>query len=263
MRGASGIANFTLLPVAGDVRGFDTGPANALMDAWCERHRGTPYDAHGAFAPGIHQRIRRARVEPAHVARDGQQREVRDAAEVEHGARFVRVVQHRRVESGHERRALSAGGEIAAAEIGDGVDARAFGDDVAIADLPGERMCRRRSVPDRLSVRTDRAHIVGRDLRRFKQLQRRARERFGDLHVERTEFVERCRIAALAERDEPGAQRDIPFECTTGDERAMRAVEAHERGIDAVGARAGNQAEVEPSVAQAFFFFAGFGAASA
>jgi anhydro-N-acetylmuramic acid kinase len=45
-----GIANFTLLPAAGDVRGFDTGPANALMDAWCERHRGTPYDAHGAFA---------------------------------------------------------------------------------------------------------------------------------------------------------------------------------------------------------------------
>jgi anhydro-N-acetylmuramic acid kinase len=45
-----GIANFTLLPAQGDVRGFDTGPANALMDAWCERHRGQPYDAHGAFA---------------------------------------------------------------------------------------------------------------------------------------------------------------------------------------------------------------------
>ena len=45
-----GIANFTLLPATGDVRGFDTGPANALMDAWCERHLGTPYDAHGAFA---------------------------------------------------------------------------------------------------------------------------------------------------------------------------------------------------------------------
>lgn len=45
-----GIANFTLLPVAGDVRGFDTGPANALMDAWCERHTGRPYDADGAFA---------------------------------------------------------------------------------------------------------------------------------------------------------------------------------------------------------------------
>ncbi len=45
-----GIANFTLLPRAGEVRGFDTGPANALMDAWCERHRGVSYDADGAFA---------------------------------------------------------------------------------------------------------------------------------------------------------------------------------------------------------------------
>ncbi|MEG3184016.1 anhydro-N-acetylmuramic acid kinase [Novilysobacter erysipheiresistens] len=45
-----GIANFTLLPPHGDVRGFDTGPANALMDAWCERELGQPYDADGAFA---------------------------------------------------------------------------------------------------------------------------------------------------------------------------------------------------------------------
>ena len=45
-----GIANFTLLPRSGDVRGFDTGPANALMDAWCERHSGQPYDAGGALA---------------------------------------------------------------------------------------------------------------------------------------------------------------------------------------------------------------------
>lgn len=50
-----GIGNFTLLPKhagkePGEVRGFDTGPANALMDAWCERHIGKPYDANGAFA---------------------------------------------------------------------------------------------------------------------------------------------------------------------------------------------------------------------
>lgn len=45
-----GIGNFTLLPKQGDVRGFDTGPANALMDAWCERHTGKPFDAAGAFA---------------------------------------------------------------------------------------------------------------------------------------------------------------------------------------------------------------------
>ena len=45
-----GIANFTLLPRVGDVGGFDTGPANALLDAWCERQTGRPFDAGGAFA---------------------------------------------------------------------------------------------------------------------------------------------------------------------------------------------------------------------
>jgi len=45
-----GIANFTLLPAQGEVRGFDTGPANALLDAWCAIHRGVAYDAGGAFA---------------------------------------------------------------------------------------------------------------------------------------------------------------------------------------------------------------------
>ncbi len=45
-----GIANFTLLPRVGEVRGFDTGPANALLDAWCERHSGQAFDAGGVFA---------------------------------------------------------------------------------------------------------------------------------------------------------------------------------------------------------------------
>lgn len=45
-----GIGNFTLLPAAGAVRGFDTGPANALMDAWCQRHFGTPFDEDGTMA---------------------------------------------------------------------------------------------------------------------------------------------------------------------------------------------------------------------
>src|SRR5690606_31513614 len=45
-----GIANLTLWRAEGLVRGFDTGPANALMDAWCLRHRGEAYDRGGAFA---------------------------------------------------------------------------------------------------------------------------------------------------------------------------------------------------------------------
>ena len=45
-----GIANLTLLPREGTVRGFDTGPANGLMDAWCALHTGQPYDRGAAFA---------------------------------------------------------------------------------------------------------------------------------------------------------------------------------------------------------------------
>ena len=46
-----GIANVSLLPPGGGtVTGFDTGPGNLLMDAWCERHRGAPFDRDGAWA---------------------------------------------------------------------------------------------------------------------------------------------------------------------------------------------------------------------
>ena len=33
-----------------DVLGFDCGPGNALMDAWCQQHLGHPFDAGGAWA---------------------------------------------------------------------------------------------------------------------------------------------------------------------------------------------------------------------
>lgn len=45
-----GIANVTLLPAGGSVRGFDTGPANGLLDAWARRHLGAPFDAAGRWA---------------------------------------------------------------------------------------------------------------------------------------------------------------------------------------------------------------------
>jgi anhydro-N-acetylmuramic acid kinase len=48
-----GIANLSLLPPKGSaapVLGFDCGPGNALMDAWCQQHTGQPFDAGGAWA---------------------------------------------------------------------------------------------------------------------------------------------------------------------------------------------------------------------
>lgn len=47
-----GIANITILPGSGaaPLRGFDTGPASCLLDAWVQLQLGTPFDANGAFA---------------------------------------------------------------------------------------------------------------------------------------------------------------------------------------------------------------------
>lgn len=45
-----GIANLTLLEAAHDVRGFDCGPANTLLDAWATRHGCGPIDRDGALA---------------------------------------------------------------------------------------------------------------------------------------------------------------------------------------------------------------------
>jgi anhydro-N-acetylmuramic acid kinase len=48
-----GIANVTDLPgeseVRGDVRGFDTGPGNVLLDLWHARHRGGGFDRDGEW----------------------------------------------------------------------------------------------------------------------------------------------------------------------------------------------------------------------
>jgi anhydro-N-acetylmuramic acid kinase len=47
-----GIANISYLPsdATAQIGGFDTGPGNALIDAWAEHHIGTAYDDDGAWA---------------------------------------------------------------------------------------------------------------------------------------------------------------------------------------------------------------------
>jgi anhydro-N-acetylmuramic acid kinase len=49
-----GIANISVLPAldgkAAPITGFDTGPANVLLDLWIGRHRGVHYDAAGSWA---------------------------------------------------------------------------------------------------------------------------------------------------------------------------------------------------------------------
>ncbi len=49
-----GIANITILRPGAEPLGFDTGPANVLMDMWCQQHTGQPFDSHGTWgASGV------------------------------------------------------------------------------------------------------------------------------------------------------------------------------------------------------------------
>jgi anhydro-N-acetylmuramic acid kinase len=57
-----GIANITFLPKISSsesILGFDTGPGNALLDAWCFEHSGSRYDNHGNWGESgtIHQSL--------------------------------------------------------------------------------------------------------------------------------------------------------------------------------------------------------------
>lgn len=48
-----GMSNLTVLGpgISGNnVMGFDCGPGNVLIDTWCQRHKGTPFDAGGLWA---------------------------------------------------------------------------------------------------------------------------------------------------------------------------------------------------------------------
>jgi anhydro-N-acetylmuramic acid kinase len=49
-----GMANLTVIGPAldSDLLGFDCGPGNVLLDAWCQRHTGQPFDAGGQWAAG-------------------------------------------------------------------------------------------------------------------------------------------------------------------------------------------------------------------
>lgn len=65
-----GIANLTVLPPTqhpAAVVGFDTGPGNALLDGWCQRHLGQPYDHRGNWSRSgsCHEPLLRALLDDA------------------------------------------------------------------------------------------------------------------------------------------------------------------------------------------------------
>lgn len=47
-----GLANITVLQPGTPLTGFDTGPGNTLLDAWCARHQNKDFDSDGLWAGG-------------------------------------------------------------------------------------------------------------------------------------------------------------------------------------------------------------------
>lgn len=74
-----GIANITVLG-PDDVMGFDCGPGNALMDAWCLKHLGFAYDTNGAWAASgrIHSDLLAALLEEPYFSLDAPKSTGRD-----------------------------------------------------------------------------------------------------------------------------------------------------------------------------------------
>ena len=56
-----GISNVTVLRPADNLPtlGFDTGPANTLLDTWCQKHLGLAVDRYGSWAKSgtVHQEL--------------------------------------------------------------------------------------------------------------------------------------------------------------------------------------------------------------
>lgn len=76
-----GIANLTLIDTDGSVKGFDCGPANALMDHWCQQHTGQQFDASGAWAASgqVHAPLLAALLDEAYFSKPPPKSTGRDA----------------------------------------------------------------------------------------------------------------------------------------------------------------------------------------
>ena len=105
-----------------------------------------------------------------------------------------------------------------------------------------------RAMAQGLAVRTDRGDVRRRHAARLDRRFCGLRERAADAHVEFADLVQGEHGRALAEFDQARAQRGIPRVGAAEGEFGARvrgvAIETHQRSVDAVGAGAGDQAEV-------------------
>ena len=175
------------------------------------------------------------------------QAQVGDAAQVEHRAVFAGVTQHGGVEGRHQRRALAAGGDVAPAEVGDGGDAGGFGNDAGVAQLLGEGCGAAGVVAQGLAVRTDGGHFSGGHAGIGQGPGRGLGEGLAEPGVEPADFVQAQQGLGLGQPQHV-VQQVRGQGIGAAEQHPRRGFEAHQGGVDAVGAGARDQAKKKPAV---------------
>ena len=90
-----------------------------------------------AAGEDVDECVGRARVEGDGVLTGGDDGDVRDSAEVEHRGRSLDVGEQKGIEEPDERGALSHGGDVTGADVGEHGDSEAFGDERRLPELEG------------------------------------------------------------------------------------------------------------------------------
>ena len=116
------------------------------------------------FNPLIQQGVARAGIEPHHRVMRNQQRNITDAANIQHRRSEIRIKKYRLMKGWHQGRALSAESHIFTPEIPHNGDTGAGGKQIHIADLHAKGKLAVRCMPYRLSMATDSTNLLGRNL---------------------------------------------------------------------------------------------------
>ena len=171
----------------------------------------------------------------------GNQADVGNAADIDEDGGAV--AEQAALKQRRQRRALAACGEVAAAEIGDGVDAGAFGDERRVLQLDGVGRGAVRAVAHGLAVGANGGDVVRGEAGLCEEGGDGVGAGFGVLpggDGGAMKFV----VARLAQCLQRGAQGGRHGLFVVGEVVVVAAGFADERGVDAVQAGAGHDADV-------------------
>mmetsp|Transcript_49002 Transcript_49002/g.115063 ORF Transcript_49002/g.115063 Transcript_49002/m.115063 type:complete len:255 (+) Transcript_49002:2072-2836(+) len=213
--------------------------------AGCPGAVGVEGGATMAGDPAVHQAVGRPGVEAAGAPIGEQQAQVGDAAEVEHGHVLARHAENGPVEGRHQRCALAAGRDVAAAQVADNIDASLLGQQRAVQQLGRVALDAAGPVAHRLAVGTDGANLAARRGGGFEQLGDQvgivARHRVGGQcgavqlvgarGVQREQFIAQCRGERgvdMASDGQPGSVEEYAVD--TVERRARHEPDEQARG---------------------------------